>query len=112
MRLDGLNCVITGGSSGIGAATAKRFVAEGAQGAQFGGEVDRSRLPAQLVLKRRDETDAAGQASGVFVCAKQRRTSSIECQLLTRLLTLSRPGQGRLPSWFIRAWPAPVSGAD
>lgn len=31
MRLDGLNCVITGGSSGIGAATAKRFVAEGAQ---------------------------------------------------------------------------------
>lgn len=31
MRLDGLNCVITGGSSGIGAATARRFVAEGAQ---------------------------------------------------------------------------------
>lgn len=31
MRLDGLTCVITGGSSGIGAATARRFVAEGAQ---------------------------------------------------------------------------------
>ncbi len=31
MRLDGLNCVITGASSGIGAATATRFVAEGAQ---------------------------------------------------------------------------------
>ena len=31
MRLNGLNCVITGGSSGIGAATARRFVAEGAQ---------------------------------------------------------------------------------
>ena len=31
MRLKGLNCVITGGSSGIGAATAKRFVAEGAE---------------------------------------------------------------------------------
>ena len=31
MRLDGLNCVITGGSSGIGAATARRFVTEGAQ---------------------------------------------------------------------------------
>ncbi|MEP1470040.1 MAG: SDR family NAD(P)-dependent oxidoreductase [Halieaceae bacterium] len=31
MRLQGLNCVITGGSSGIGAATARRFVAEGAE---------------------------------------------------------------------------------
>ncbi len=31
MRLQGLNCVITGGSAGIGAATARRFVAEGAQ---------------------------------------------------------------------------------
>jgi NAD(P)-dependent dehydrogenase (short-subunit alcohol dehydrogenase family) len=31
MRLKGLNCVITGGSSGIGAATARRFVAEGAE---------------------------------------------------------------------------------
>ena len=31
MRLKGLNCVITGASSGIGAAAAKRFVAEGAE---------------------------------------------------------------------------------
>ena len=31
MRLKGLNSVITGGSSGIGAATARRFVAEGAE---------------------------------------------------------------------------------
>ena len=31
MRLKGLNCVITGGSSGIGAATVRRFVAEGAR---------------------------------------------------------------------------------
>ena len=31
MRLKGLNCVITGGSNGIGAATARRFVAEGAE---------------------------------------------------------------------------------
>jgi NAD(P)-dependent dehydrogenase (short-subunit alcohol dehydrogenase family) len=31
MRLKGLNCVITGGSSGIGAATVRRFVAEGAE---------------------------------------------------------------------------------
>ncbi|WP_040481853.1 SDR family NAD(P)-dependent oxidoreductase [Luminiphilus syltensis] len=31
MRLQGQNCVITGGSSGIGAATARRFVAEGAE---------------------------------------------------------------------------------
>lgn len=31
MRLKGLMCVVTGGASGIGAATAKRFVAEGAE---------------------------------------------------------------------------------
>ena len=31
MRLKGLNCIVTGGSSGIGAATVKRFVEEGAQ---------------------------------------------------------------------------------
>ena len=31
MRLEGLNCVITGGSAGIGAATARRFIAEGAE---------------------------------------------------------------------------------
>ena len=30
MRLRGLKCVVTGGASGIGAATARRFVAEGA----------------------------------------------------------------------------------
>jgi NAD(P)-dependent dehydrogenase (short-subunit alcohol dehydrogenase family) len=31
MRLEGLNCVVTGGSSGIGKATVERFVAEGAK---------------------------------------------------------------------------------
>ena len=31
MRLKGLNCVITGGANGIGAATVRRFVAEGAE---------------------------------------------------------------------------------
>ena len=31
MRLKGLNCVITGGSNGIGAAAVRRFVAEGAE---------------------------------------------------------------------------------
>ena len=31
MRLRGLKCVVTGGASGIGAATARRFVAEGAR---------------------------------------------------------------------------------
>ena len=31
MRLKGINCVVTGGSSGIGAATVRRFVAEGAE---------------------------------------------------------------------------------
>ena len=31
MRLEGLHCVVTGGSSGIGAATVRRFVAEGAE---------------------------------------------------------------------------------
>ena len=31
MRLKGMNCVVTGGSSGIGAATVRRFVEEGAE---------------------------------------------------------------------------------
>ena len=31
MRLQGLKCAVTGGASGIGAATAKRFAAEGAE---------------------------------------------------------------------------------
>ena len=31
MRLNGLNCIVTGGSSGIGAATVKRFINEGAE---------------------------------------------------------------------------------
>jgi len=31
MRLKGLNCIVTGGSSGIGAATVRRFVEEGAE---------------------------------------------------------------------------------
>lgn len=31
MRLEGLNCVVTGGAVGIGAATVRRFVAEGAR---------------------------------------------------------------------------------
>ena len=31
MRLSGLNCIVTGGSSGIGAASVKRFVDEGAK---------------------------------------------------------------------------------
>ena len=31
MRLQGLKCVVTGGASGIGAATARRFVGEGAE---------------------------------------------------------------------------------
>jgi len=30
MRLKDLNCVVTGGSSGIGAASVERFVSEGA----------------------------------------------------------------------------------
>ena len=31
MRLQGLKCVVTGGASGIGAATARRFAGEGAE---------------------------------------------------------------------------------
>ena len=31
MRLQDLKCVVTGGASGIGAATVRRFVAEGAE---------------------------------------------------------------------------------
>jgi NAD(P)-dependent dehydrogenase (short-subunit alcohol dehydrogenase family) len=31
MRLKGMNCVVTGGSSGIGVETVRRFVAEGVE---------------------------------------------------------------------------------
>src|SRR3974390_947027 len=37
-RLDGKTAVVTGGASGIGLATVRRFVAEGARG--MGGDVD------------------------------------------------------------------------
>ncbi len=86
-RLDGKIAVITGSNSGIGLATAKRFVAEGAH--------------VYITGRRQEELDKAVEAIGAGVTAVQGDVSHLDD--LDRLFATVRSGHGRLDILFANA---------
>jgi len=80
-RLKGKIAVITGANSGIGLASAKRFVAEGAH--------------VYITGRRQEELDKAAQAIGAGVTAVQGDVSNLED--LDRLFAKVRSDHGRIP---------------
>lgn len=86
-RLSGKVAVITGGNSGIGLATAKRFVEEGAY--------------VFITGRRQAELDAAVQRIGKGVTAVQSDVSNLGD--LDRLYEAVRRGQGRIDILFANA---------
>src|ERR1700738_3417695 len=86
-RLEGKIAVITGANSGIGLASAKRFVAEGAY--------------VYITGRRREELDKAVQASGTGVTAVQGDVSSLED--LDRLFAKVRSDRGHIDVLFANA---------
>jgi NAD(P)-dependent dehydrogenase (short-subunit alcohol dehydrogenase family) len=86
-RLEGKIAVITGANSGIGLASAKRFVAEGAH--------------VYITGRRQGELDKAVQATGAGVTAVQGDTSNLED--LDRLFARVRSDHGRIDILFANA---------
>ena len=86
-RLEGKIAVITGSNSGIGLASAKRFVAEGAH--------------VYITGRRREELDKAVQAIGTGVTAVQSDVSDLED--LDRLFSKVRSDHGRIDVLFASA---------
>jgi NAD(P)-dependent dehydrogenase (short-subunit alcohol dehydrogenase family) len=86
-RLEGKFAVITGANSGIGLASAKRFVAEGAH--------------VYITGRRPDELDKAVQAIGAGVTAVQGDVSDLED--LDRLFARVRSDHGRIDVLFANA---------
>jgi NAD(P)-dependent dehydrogenase (short-subunit alcohol dehydrogenase family) len=86
-RLEGKIAVITGANSGIGLASAKRFVAEGAH--------------VYITGRRPDELDKAVQAIGAGVTAVQGDVSDLED--LDRLFARVRSDHGRIDVLFANA---------
>jgi NAD(P)-dependent dehydrogenase (short-subunit alcohol dehydrogenase family) len=86
-RLQGKIAVITGGNSGIGLATAKRFVAEGAE--------------IYITGRRREELDRAVEAIGAGVTAIQGDVSQLDD--LDRLFETVRERSGRIDILFANA---------
>jgi NAD(P)-dependent dehydrogenase (short-subunit alcohol dehydrogenase family) len=86
-KLDGKIAVITGGSSGLGLATAERFVAEGAY--------------VYITGRRRAELDAAARTIGRNVAAVQGDVSNLLD--LDRLFATVRQTKGRLDVLFANA---------
>src|ERR1700688_674206 len=86
-RLEGKIAVITGANSGIGLASAKRFVAEGAH--------------VYITGRRQEELDQAVQAIGAGVTAVQGDVSSLED--LDRLFAKVRSDHGRIDVLFANA---------
>jgi NAD(P)-dependent dehydrogenase (short-subunit alcohol dehydrogenase family) len=86
-RLEGKIAVITGANSGIGLASAKRFVAEGAK--------------VYITGRRQEELDKAIQAIGTDVTAVQGDVSNLED--LDRLFAKVRSDHGRIDVLFANA---------
>ena len=86
-RLEGKIAVITGANSGIGLASAKRFVAEGAY--------------VYITGRRQEELDKAVQAIGTGVTAVQGDVSNLED--LDRLFSKVRSDHGRIDVLFANA---------
>jgi NAD(P)-dependent dehydrogenase (short-subunit alcohol dehydrogenase family) len=86
-RLQGKIAVITGANSGIGLASAKRFVAEGAK--------------VYITGRRQEELDKAIQAIGTGVTAVQGDVSNLED--LDRLFAKVRSDHGRIDVLFANA---------
>jgi NAD(P)-dependent dehydrogenase (short-subunit alcohol dehydrogenase family) len=86
-RLEGKIAVITGSNSGIGLASAKRFVAEGAH--------------VYITGRRQEELDKAVQAIGTGVTAVQSDVSDLED--LDRLFAKVRSDRGRIDVLFANA---------
>jgi NAD(P)-dependent dehydrogenase (short-subunit alcohol dehydrogenase family) len=86
-RLEGKIAVITGSNSGIGLASAKRFVAEGAH--------------VYITGRRQEELDRAVQAIGTGVTAVQGDVSNLEA--LDRLFSKVRADRGRVDVLFANA---------
>src|SRR6201998_961112 len=86
-RLEGKIAVITGANSGIGLASAKRFVAEGAH--------------VYITGRRREELDKGIEAIGAGVTAVQGDVSDLED--LDRLFAKVRSAHGRIDVLFANA---------
>ena len=86
-KLDGKIAVITGGNSGLGLATAERFVAEGAY--------------VFITGRRQDQLDAAVHRIGANVAAVQGDVSNLDD--LDRLFATVREKKGRLDVLFANA---------
>ena len=86
-RLEGKVAVVTGSNSGIGLASAKRFVAEGAH--------------VYITGRRETELDAAAQAIGTAVTAVQGDVSNLDD--LDRLFETVRANHGRVDVLFANA---------
>src|SRR6202171_6217717 len=86
-RLEGKIAVITGANSGIGLASAKRFVAEGAH--------------VYITGRRQEELDKAVQAIGAGVTAVQGDVSDLED--LDRVFAKVRSDHGRIDVLFANA---------
>ena len=84
-RLEGKIAVITGANSGIGLASAKRFVAEGAH--------------VYITGRRQEELDKAIQAIGAGVIAVQGDVSNLED--LDRLFAKIRSDHGRVDDYSL-----------
>src|SRR4051794_16419661 len=86
-RLEGKIAVITGGNSGIGLASAKRFAAEGAH--------------VYITGRRQEELDKAVQAIGTGAMAVQGDVANLDD--LDRLFSQVRAERGRIDALFANA---------
>lgn len=112
MRLKGKSAVITGGASGIGRATVRRFVAEGASV----GVVDRDgknleRLAAELPGIRTFIADVAdAEASGQIVAELTAQWGHIQCLVTCAGISVSKTVIDTTPEEWARVFRVSVDG--